>query len=75
MTLNTEIPSTNSTHCLPHDIWMEMGKYTHKTILRYLLDSGLDIEDGKSSDPGLDHSMLHYCQGALETGDIAEELI
>jgi hypothetical protein len=30
---------------------IESGKYTHKkTILRYLLDSGLDIEDGKSSD-------------------------
>jgi hypothetical protein len=52
--LDTELlVSTNSTHHPPHKIWMEIesGKYTHKkTILRYLLDSGLDIEDGKSSD-------------------------
>lgn len=51
--LDTELLSTNSTHYPPHEIWMEIesGKYTHKkTILCYLLDSGLDIEDGKSSD-------------------------
>jgi hypothetical protein len=36
-----------------HEIWilLENGKPAHKkTILRYLLESGLDIEDGKSSD-------------------------
>ncbi|KAF8240355.1 hypothetical protein L208DRAFT_1374387 [Tricholoma matsutake] len=51
--LDTELLSTNSTHYPPHKIWMEIesGKYTHKkTILCYLLNSGLDIEDGKSSD-------------------------
>ena len=50
--LGTGLPSTNSTDHSPHEIWMEIesGKYTHrKTILRYLLHSGLDIEDGKNS--------------------------
>jgi len=43
-----------------HEIWMplENGKPVHKkTILRYLLESGLDIEDGKSSDHLL---RVHY---------------
>jgi hypothetical protein len=43
----------DKTRHVQHEIWMELenGKPVHKkTILRYLLESGLDIEDGKSSD-------------------------
>jgi len=51
--LDAELASSNTKRCSQHDIWMEIekGKHTHKeTILLYLLNSGLDIKDGKSSD-------------------------